>query len=197
MTSTSTTNIVTVEDPPLAHALFSTTQYAWLWLILRVWIGYVWLTEGIAKLTNPAWTGEHAGAAIASFATNALGKTTGPHPDVTGWYAAFLANAVIPHAAFWSYAITLGELFVGIGLILGIFTGIAAFCAVLMNYNYLLAGSVSINPLLLPPALLLILAWKVAGWYGVDRYLLPALGTPWQPASPMPKVPREAIDAAR
>jgi len=30
-------------------------------------------------------------------------------------------------------------------------------------------------------AILLILAWKVAGYYGVDRYMLPALGTPWEP----------------
>jgi thiosulfate dehydrogenase [quinone] large subunit len=28
-------------------------------------------------------------------------------------------------------------------------------------------------------AVLLILAWKVAGYYGLDYYLLPALGTPW------------------
>jgi thiosulfate dehydrogenase [quinone] large subunit len=27
----------------------------------------------------------------------------------------------------------------------------------------------------------LMLAWKVAGYYGLDRYLLPALGTPWKP----------------
>jgi thiosulfate dehydrogenase [quinone] large subunit len=26
----------------------------------------------------------------------------------------------------------------------------------------------------------LILAWKVAGYYGLDRWLLPMLGTPWQ-----------------
>ena len=25
----------------------------------------------------------------------------------------------------------------------------------------------------------LILAWRVAGYYGVDRYLLPMLGVPW------------------
>jgi thiosulfate dehydrogenase (quinone) large subunit len=25
----------------------------------------------------------------------------------------------------------------------------------------------------------LILAWRVAGYYGVDRYLLPRLGVPW------------------
>jgi thiosulfate dehydrogenase [quinone] large subunit len=26
----------------------------------------------------------------------------------------------------------------------------------------------------------LMLAWKVAGYYGLDRYLLPLLGTPWR-----------------
>ena len=26
----------------------------------------------------------------------------------------------------------------------------------------------------------LMLAWKVAGYYGLDRYLLPLLGTPWK-----------------
>jgi thiosulfate dehydrogenase [quinone] large subunit len=27
----------------------------------------------------------------------------------------------------------------------------------------------------------LILAWKLVGWYGLERYLLPFLGTPWAP----------------
>jgi thiosulfate dehydrogenase [quinone] large subunit len=26
----------------------------------------------------------------------------------------------------------------------------------------------------------LMLAWRVAGYYGLDRYLLPLLGTPWR-----------------
>jgi hypothetical protein len=29
----------------------------------------------------------------------------------------------------------------------------------------------------------LLLAWKVAGYYGVDRYILPMLGTPWRPGT--------------
>ena len=29
----------------------------------------------------------------------------------------------------------------------------------------------------------LMLAWKVAGFYGVDRSLLPALGAPWRPGA--------------
>ena len=48
-----------------------------------------------------------------------------------------------------------------------------------MNFNYLLAGTVSTNPILGILGILLILAWRVAGYYGADRYLLPLLGTPW------------------
>jgi thiosulfate dehydrogenase [quinone] large subunit len=50
-----------------------------------------------------------------------------------------------------------------------------------MNFNYLLAGTVSTNPMMFLVAGLLVLAWKTAGWLGVDRFLLPALGTPWAP----------------
>jgi thiosulfate dehydrogenase [quinone] large subunit len=50
-----------------------------------------------------------------------------------------------------------------------------------MNLNYLLAGTVSINPVLFVGGIGLILAWKVAGYIGLDRFVLPKLGTPWQP----------------
>jgi hypothetical protein len=48
--------------------------------------------------------------------------------------------------------------------ILGIFTGLAAFFGAFMNMNYLLPGTVSTNPILLVFAVLLMLAWKTAGW---------------------------------
>ena len=32
-------------------------------------------------------------------------------------------------------------------------------------------------------SLVLIMAWRVAGWYGLDRIVLPKLGTPWQPGT--------------
>ena len=70
---------------------------------------------------------------------------------------------------------------VGLGLILGVLTGFAAFFGAMMNMSFLLAGSASTNPVLFTLAIGLILAWKVAGYYGVDRWLLPLLGTPWHP----------------
>jgi len=102
---------------------------------------------------------------------------------VQGWYGAFLAHVVLPNAALWSYLVTYGEILVGLGLILGLFTGIAAFFGTTMNASYLLAGAVSVNPILFALASLLVLAWKTAGWYGADRWLLPLLGTPWQPGA--------------
>jgi thiosulfate dehydrogenase [quinone] large subunit len=79
--------------------------------------------------------------------------------------------------------VSFGELLVGVALILGIFTGLAAFFGSFMNVNYLLAGSISTNPLLFIFATWIVLAWKTAGWIGVDRWILPALGTPWRPGN--------------
>ena len=73
-----------------------------------------------------------------------------------------------------------GELLIGIGLIIGAFVGIAAFFGALMNWNYIMAGAASTNGLLLVVAILLVLAWKVAGYYGADFVLLRWLGVPWR-----------------
>ncbi len=81
------------------------------------------------------------------------------------------------------WVITFGEMAVGIGLIIGLLTGFAAFFGAFMNMSFLLAGSASTNPVLFTLAIGLMLAWKVAGYYGVDRYVLPMLGTPWRPGA--------------
>jgi thiosulfate dehydrogenase [quinone] large subunit len=177
---TNDASTVHIDDPPLARALFSDTRWSWIWLIVRVYLGWSWLSEGIAKAQSPSWIGPGAGTFLTTWVTAALLKTRGPHPDVQGWYATFLSDVVLPHAAFWSYLVTFGEIAVGVALILGLFTGIAAFFGTTMNASYLLAGAVSVNPILFALGSLLVLAWKTAGWWGVDRWLLPRVGTPWQ-----------------
>lgn len=173
--------VVRLEDPPVAKLLFEDVRLSWVWLILRLWLGWHWVEAGWAKVQNPAWTGSGAGAPITGFVQGALQKTGGDHPDVPGWYAWFLQTVVQPNARLWSNLVAYGEFLVGIALILGIFTGIAAFFGGFMNFNYLLAGTVSTNPMMFLVAGLLVLAWKTAGWLGVDRFLLPMLGTPWAP----------------
>jgi thiosulfate dehydrogenase [quinone] large subunit len=68
-------------------------------------------------------------------------------------------------------------------------TGIAAGFGVLMNLNYLLAGTVSINPVLGVMGLFLVIAWRVAGLIGLDRWLLPLLGLPWKPGTAFQSAP--------
>jgi thiosulfate dehydrogenase [quinone] large subunit len=174
-------SVKTIEDSPIARSLFGDVRWAWIWLILRLYLGWTWLQAGWEKLHSDVWVGAKAGTALTGFVTNALTKTGSAHPDVQDWYGGFLQNIVLPNAAFWSNLVAWSEFLVGVALILGLFTGIAAFFGSFMNVNYLLAGAVSINPILFVIATWLVLAWKTAGWWGLDRWVLSALGTPWSP----------------
>ena len=170
------------EDPPLARTVFSSTRLAWLWLIVRVWLGYNWVDATIShKIGNPAWV--ETGAAIRGFWQHAIAVPANGKPPIEyGWYRDFLAYLLSIHAEVWmGKLVAYGELLIGIALILGAFVGIAAFFGAFMNWNFMMAGTASTNPMLLAVAILLILGWKVAGYYGLDRYLLPVLGTPWRP----------------
>lgn len=169
-----------IDESPWAKFLFNNQKSAWIWLILRLYVGWEWLSAGWVKVHSSIWVGSDAGGALSGFVKGALSKTTGAHPDVQGWYAYFLENIILPHASTWSHIVAYGEIIVGIALIIGLFTGIAAFFGLFMNLNFLLAGTVSINPILFTLSIGLILAWKVAGYIGIDGYLLPHLGTPWQ-----------------
>jgi thiosulfate dehydrogenase [quinone] large subunit len=183
-----------IPEPPIARFLFADTRMAWLWLIVRLYVGYQWITAGLEKLSGYSFTfdasfgqkvsspwvfGAHDGAAIKGFVAGALAQVGGPHPAVQGWYASFLQNVVLPNASVFAYMVTFGEVLIGLGLIFGVLTGIAAFFGVFMNLNFLLAGAVSINPVIGVLALFLVLAWRIAGFDGIDSYLLPLLGTPW------------------
>ena len=162
---------MSIKKSPISKFLFADTRLAWFWLIVRLYVGWQWLTAGWEKCTDPQWVGQSAGGALSGFIQGAIQKSVGAHPDVQDWYAAFLQHAVLPYAHMWSYCVTYGELLVGIALVVGIFTGVAAFFGAFMNLNYLLAGAVSTNPILFTLAIGIILARKVAGYYGLDRFL--------------------------
>jgi thiosulfate dehydrogenase [quinone] large subunit len=111
----------------------------------------------------------------------------GRPPISFDWYRSFLQGMIDAGSYTWfAKLIAVGEVLVGVALIVGAFVGIAAFFAAMMNWNFIMAGSASTNGLLLVGALFLVLAWKIAGYYGADYFLLPRLGTPWK-RDPNPK----------
>ena len=168
-------------EPSISRFFLGSSGSAAMWFVVRMYVGSEWFLAGWEKVTSPAWG--TSGKAITGFVTGALAKTSGPNPAVQGWYAWFLQHIVLPNAGFFSFLVTWGEVAVGVGLLLGILTGIAAGFGVLMNLNYLLAGTVSVNPVLGVLALFLCFSWRVCGWIGIDHWLLPALGLPWKPGT--------------
>jgi len=172
--------VVEVEGPAFSRYLFANTRAGLFWLPIRLFLGLSWLEAGLHKATGGGWL--DGGSALRGFWTSAVSIPDKGHPPISyDWYRDFINLLLNGHHEGWfAYVVTFGEIAVGIGLILGALTGIAAFFGALMNMSFLLAGSASSNPVLFTAAIGLILAWRVAGYYGVDRYLLPMLGTPWR-----------------
>lgn len=155
--------------------IFRDKRFAILWTILRVWLGYEWLSAGIEKISSPVWVGDKAGVAVTGFLKGALAKATGDHPLVQGWYANFVQSFALPNAKVFSYLVAYGEVLVGISLILGALTIVGLLGGAFMNLNYMFAGTTSTNPNLYTVAILLMAAGANAYLFGLDRFILPKL----------------------
>jgi len=180
---------VEVEGPAFARFLTSNSRAGLVWLPIRLFVGFAWVEASWHKATGGGWL--DGGAALAGFWKNAAAVPDTGHSLITyDWYRDFINLLLNNDAQTWfAPLITFGEMAVGLGLIFGVLTGFAAFFGSFMNMSFMLAGSASTNPVMFILAIGLILSWKVAGYYGVDRWLLPFLGTPWNlrhrgPAAP-------------
>jgi thiosulfate dehydrogenase [quinone] large subunit len=143
---------------------------AGIFLIVRLYLGWEWATGGWHKLTGGFdATGFIKGAVtkpVIDKATNELIYPT---------FTAFLEHFALPNATLFNVVIPLGELLVGLGLIVGALTTTAAFFGLLMNFMFMFAGTVSVNPWLILLGGIVLVAGTNAGKFGVDYYLMPLL----------------------
>ena len=153
-----------------------------LYLGLRLFLAYEWISSGWGKVTNEQWTG--TGEALRAYWQRAVAVPQPPaRPAIT--YPAYrsLIQYMLDHNwhGWFADLVAWGEVLIGVGFLVGGLVGIAAFFALLMNFSFIFAGSTSSNPTLIILQVILILGWRVAGWWGADRLLLPYVGTPWAP----------------
>lgn len=180
-----------VEESALAKWLFASTgPAAVVWLVARLYLGYEWLIAGWDKVTSEAWMS--GGAAVQGFAAGAIERgTQGDHPAIAySWYVNFLEWIRDSAHAWVGPMVAVGEVAIGVALLAGAFVGIAAFFGVVLNFSFVFAGSAGVNPLFLIIGLLLMMAWRNAGWYGADRWLLARIGTPFR-RRPEPPLTRD------
>jgi thiosulfate dehydrogenase [quinone] large subunit len=172
----------------------------WILTVLRVWLGYQWMMDGISKLTggfsaltfirkailSPVASAHAADSFQGEVAKNMallLKNSSLEHITYAAsnqsypWYAGFLkmltANGTNTQA--FDFLVSWGELLVGLGLIFGTLTLAASFFAMVMNFAYLLAGTVSVNPLYLLIEFFIMAAGLNASKIGLDRWVIPFL----------------------
>jgi thiosulfate dehydrogenase [quinone] large subunit len=168
------------DDPTVWKLLMGNTFWAIFWMPIRFFVGLEWVQAGEHKLHDDAWMS--GGTALQGYWERAVAipEPPGRAAITYGWYRDFLQYMLDNEWYTWfAKVIAVGEFLVGLGLIVGALVGIAAFFGTLMNFSFMLAGSSSTNPVLFGLTVFLVLAWKVAGFWGLDRWLLPALGAPW------------------
>jgi thiosulfate dehydrogenase [quinone] large subunit len=169
-----------VVDHPLEVALFNNTGWITaLWLVVRLWLGLQWILGGWNKIQDSKWMD---GTSLLNFWNNSIAQSGQPQSNVAyDWYGSLLKGLVDSGSQAWlAPIVAYAELLLGICLVLGLFTGIVGLLLAFVSFNVMLAGFAAVHPLYFALALLLVMAWKNAGWWGLDRFVLPVLGTPWR-----------------
>ena len=135
--------------------------------VLRVYLGYKWFTSGLGKITGGFDASGFMGKIVANPIKGADGSLTYP------LYNSFIENIALPNAEIFNILVPWGELLVGLGLILGTLTTAAAFFGLLMNFTFLLGGTISINPTFILLGFIILVSGANAGRFGGDRWVLP------------------------
>jgi thiosulfate dehydrogenase (quinone) large subunit len=118
----------------------SRTYGAWL-ALARILTGAIWLIHALPKFMH----GDEFVPPNGFFATylqTGIAKTAGPYHD-------FLVNVVQPNAIVFADLVRVGELLVGVSLVLGLFTRLGGFFGIVLPLDYMAARGAfsSINAL--------------------------------------------------
>jgi thiosulfate dehydrogenase (quinone) large subunit len=135
--------------------------------ILRVYLGYAWMTAGWGKITG----GFDASGLLKGATANPVVGPDGAM--VFGTYVSFLKGVALPNVELFNILVPWGEFLVGLGLLLGCLTTAAMFFGLVMNFSFLMAGTVSHNPTDILMGVVILTAGFNAGRFGLDYYVIP------------------------
>lgn len=108
--------------------------YKVLILLLRLGSGLYILRQGFEKLTG-------------GFAIDGLVSVIRDNQDSPEWYKTFFEVLVAQHLELFKWAVQIGEIAIGLGLILGVMSYTASFFGVFIMVNYILADMIFTYPL--------------------------------------------------
>lgn len=142
---------------------FRSTVTSPVWLMVRIYLASVWMQFGIGKIRGGWLRGDALESLLEAVAE---GHTPAPFPFY-GRVAEILVATGMD--AVLCMLIPLAEVAVATAFLTGLMLVPAAICAILINTNLILAGiaSVSFDGRIIALQLLLLAAWRVAGYLGL------------------------------
>ena len=147
-------------------------------LLLRLYLGYDFLMAGIGK-----WQTGFDSKAVGGFLKGGLalthdallaskGAAAASHASVTDTWGWLISHVFLPNAGIFAFVVKSGEVLIGLGLILGCFTTLAAIFGMTMNFAFLLTGTVSTNPQMVLGFLIIIALGAASYEIGLDRFFM-------------------------
>ncbi|WP_323703260.1 DoxX family protein [Mammaliicoccus sp. Dog046] len=103
-------------------------------LLIRVISGYYIFMQGYEKLTG-------------GFSLKGLTQVIANNQDTPDWYKMFFENVIAPNTTLWEWVIPLGELMIGIALVIGFLEYYAALFGIFIMVNNLLADMIFTYPI--------------------------------------------------
>src|SRR3989442_14832996 len=147
-----------------------------VWFLKAVWtklaVGWLWGVMPYPAV-SPRFLGFHP-KRIAEFAAG----------NPVGWYKEFLEETVLPNSRVFATLQTFGEAAVGLGLILGLLSGLTAIVGLFLCLNYGLASQwMSFGQqgfhVLLVTSMIVFLCARAGRTWGLDRWILARSGRGW------------------
>jgi uncharacterized membrane protein YphA (DoxX/SURF4 family) len=136
-----------------------------IWLAVRLYLAYTWFTMGLDKFSSGFLTGDPIGQMLGMAGNGALPVPLEAYRPVARWLVDLGLTPLLSHSMPFL------ELAVALSFISGILLVPAALGAVFLNANFLLSGVgiAQLDGLCIVLQLLLLLAFRVAGYIGVQR----------------------------
>ncbi|WP_010174692.1 DoxX family protein [Bacillus coahuilensis] len=135
---------------------------AWAFVIVRVYLSYMWLSNAENKLVYDFNIGPMLEGQVNS-------------GQLPGFWAGFMKIFVLPFTDIFEALVTVGELCVGIALLAGIFLRFSALMGAIMNFSFLMTFQAGLDLQMMILQVILIVFATQAGRIGLDRYVQPGL----------------------
>ncbi|HEY3364557.1 MAG TPA: DoxX family membrane protein [Symbiobacteriaceae bacterium] len=150
---------------------FKGAKGSWMWVIIRLWLGYNWVQAGWHKLSGA--TPFDASGFIKGGIAGSVPAKPGAKPTIQPWWGNFLKNFALPNTGLFNFLVMYGEILVGLALLVGFATIFAASMGFLMNFAFVMSGSISTSPVYMILQFVLVLGGAYAGYIGVDYWFRP------------------------